>query len=57
MPDAVQVMVGVTPEMIHHWGWFLIFGTTDFRNSVLPHAIIPSTMINFLFILSYFFVK
>ena len=26
MPDAVQVMVGVTPEMIHHWGWFLIFG-------------------------------
>jgi uncharacterized membrane protein HdeD (DUF308 family) len=26
MPDAVQVMVGVTPEMIHHWGWFLIVG-------------------------------
>jgi uncharacterized membrane protein HdeD (DUF308 family) len=26
MPDAVRVMVGVTPEMIHHWGWFLILG-------------------------------
>lgn len=30
MPDPVQVIVGVTPEMIHHWGWFLIFGIALF---------------------------
>src|SRR5215470_6043009 len=26
MPNPVHVIVGVTPEMIHHWGWLLIFG-------------------------------
>jgi hypothetical protein len=22
----IDVIVRVTPEMIHHWGWFLAFG-------------------------------
>ncbi|MGD0470798.1 MAG: HdeD family acid-resistance protein [Terriglobales bacterium] len=26
MFDPIQVVVGVTPEMIHNWGWFLAFG-------------------------------
>ena len=26
MFGPVEVVVGVTPEMIHHWGWFLAFG-------------------------------
>jgi hypothetical protein len=21
-----EVVIGVTPEMIHNWGWFLAFG-------------------------------
>jgi uncharacterized membrane protein HdeD (DUF308 family) len=26
MPTAIDVVVQVTPEMIHNWGWFLAFG-------------------------------
>ena len=26
MFGPIDVIVGVTPEMIHHWGWFLAFG-------------------------------
>ena len=26
MQGPIEVIVGVTPEMIHNWGWFLVFG-------------------------------
>jgi uncharacterized membrane protein HdeD (DUF308 family) len=26
MHGPIEVIVGVTPEMIHNWGWFLAFG-------------------------------
>jgi uncharacterized membrane protein HdeD (DUF308 family) len=26
MYGPIEVIVGATPEMIHHWGWFLAFG-------------------------------
>jgi len=26
MYGPIEVMNGATPEMIHHWGWFLVFG-------------------------------
>jgi hypothetical protein len=26
MSGAIDVVVQVTPEMIHNWGWFLAFG-------------------------------
>ena len=26
MSNPIEVIVGVTPEMIHNWGWFLAFG-------------------------------
>lgn len=26
MSGSIQVIVGVTPEMIHNWGWFLALG-------------------------------
>jgi len=26
MYAPIEVIVGATPEMIHHWGWFLAFG-------------------------------
>ncbi len=26
MYGPIEVIVGFTPEMIHHWGWFLAFG-------------------------------
>lgn len=26
MPNAIDVVIQVTPEMIHNWGWFLAFG-------------------------------
>ena len=26
MFNPIEVIVGVTPEMIHNWGWFLAFG-------------------------------
>ena len=26
MSGPIEVIVGVTPEMIHNWGWFLAFG-------------------------------
>lgn len=26
MSGPIEVIIGVTPEMIHNWGWFLAFG-------------------------------
>jgi uncharacterized membrane protein HdeD (DUF308 family) len=26
MLSPIEVIVGTTPEMVHHWGWFLAFG-------------------------------
>ena len=26
MSHSIEVIVGVTPEMIHNWGWFMAFG-------------------------------
>ena len=26
MSGPIEVVVGVTPEMVHNWGWFLAFG-------------------------------
>ena len=48
MLGPFEVIIGVTPEMIHNWGWFLAFGVVLMSlilGSPITHLLAQSDMV------------